>query len=195
MYSLGGAFVRDMLVLFQSSICRALFPRVLRSLFACIAAFKEYSILFEDHADGVYCVVRSWDENEWQEICVRVQSLGQQVPRAELSSLSRVIYCVITSQLPLSVHGGSPSHLCVLNDNRVAGRQFVVCKEYTVDLFLQCYRKVHQHIFDMLEVTTMVDFLMLRWRGPPSRALDGGCCPSTSVRRCCESGFLRIARC
>ena len=83
---LGGVLIRDLLVLFHSLLFRALFPRVLRSRFARIAAYKEYSIFFEDHADGVYCVVRTWDENELQKICVRVESLEQQVPRAELSS-------------------------------------------------------------------------------------------------------------
>ena len=71
----------------------------------------------------------------------------------------------MTSLLPLFIHGGSPSLLRVLSDNRIDGRQFVVSKEFTVDLFLQCYREAHQHIFGMLEVTTMVDFLMLRLRG------------------------------
>ena len=146
-------------------ICRALFPRILRSLFARIAAFKEYSIFFEDHADGVYCVVRTWDEIELQETCVRVDSFGQQVPRAEFSSLSRVIDCVITSQLPLSINGGSSSLLRVLSDNRIDGRQFVVHKDITVDLFLQCSLEVYEQIFGMLEETTMVDFLMLRLRG------------------------------
>ena len=71
----------------------------------------------------------------------------------------------MTSQLPLSIQGGSPSLFCVLSDNGKDGRQFVVFKEFTVDLFLQCYRAAHQHIFRMLDVTTMEDILMLRLRG------------------------------
>ena len=113
----------------------------------------------------MYCIVRTWDEQDLQEVFGRVEALGQRVPRAELSSLARVTDCVMTSQLPLSIHGGSPSLLRVLSDNRIDGRQFVVFKEFTVELFLQCYREAHQHIFGMLEVTTMVYFLMLRLRG------------------------------
>ena len=53
----------------------------------------------------------------------------------------------------------------VLNDNRVDGRQFIVCRAFTAKLFLQCYQEAHQSTFGGLEVTSMVDFLMLRLLG------------------------------
>ena len=34
----------------------------------------------------------------------------------------------------------------------------------TVDVFLQCSRQTQQNVSDLLEVTTMVDYLMLRLR-------------------------------
>ena len=176
--------------MFQSLICRALFPRVLRVLFSRIAAFREYSVFFEDHADGLYCIVRTWDEQDLQEICVHVEALGQKVPRAELSSLARVISCVMTSQLPLSIHDGSASLLRVLGDNRIDGRQFLVSKEFTVDLFLQCSREAHQHIFGMLEVTTMVDFLMLRMRGALQEPWMGD---MLQLRQCVVAGKVSFA--
>ena len=118
-----------------------------------------------DRVDGQYCVFRSWDENDLQSICVRVETSGQQLPRSELSCLSRVIDSVNSCQLPLSVQGGSASLLRVLNENQVAGRRFVLWQEFNVDVFLQCFLQAHQAVFGMLEVTTMVDYLMLRLRG------------------------------
>ena len=66
--------------------------------------------------------------------------------------------------MPLSIRGGPQSFLRVLSDNRTEGRLFVYCRDVTSEVFLQCYRQAHQEIFGMLEVTTMVDFLMLRLR-------------------------------
>ena len=78
-------------VLFQSLLCRAIFPRLLRSLFARVAAFKDYSLEYEERSDGLYCFVRTWDDANLQDVCVRVESLGQQVPNAELSCMSRAV--------------------------------------------------------------------------------------------------------
>ena len=96
-------------ILLQSLICRALLPRVTRgkrarqisdcnkilhgarSPFARVAAFKQYSVVFMHRIDRQYCVARTWDENNLQSICVRVEASGQRVPRSELSCLSGVI--------------------------------------------------------------------------------------------------------
>ena len=84
------------------------------------------------------------------------------------------------SQLHLSIHGVSPSLLRVLSDNRVDGRQFVVYKVFTMNLFLQCYREAHQHIRHARGHDDG-GFPNVAPARRPSKALDGGC-PSTTVR-------------
>ena len=98
-------------------------------------------------------------------VCVWVEPLGQHVPKAELSGLSRVVDSTTSCQLPLASHGGSPTLLRVLSDNRVDGRSFVVFREFSEDVFLHCFRLAYQEVFGGLEVTTMIDFLVLRLRG------------------------------
>ena len=137
------------MVLFHSLICRALFPRVLQSLFSRVSAFKEYSVVFMERVDGQYCVERTLDKNDLLSICVRPEPSEQQVPRSEFSCLSRVIDSGNSCQLPLSLQGGRASLLRVLNENRVDGRRFVVWQEFNVDVFLQCFRLTHQAVFGM----------------------------------------------
>ena len=55
--------------------------------------------------------------------------------------------------------------LRVMNDERSDGRRFVLAREFSSEMFLHCYRVAHQEIFGMLEVTTMIDYLMLRLLG------------------------------
>ena len=138
---------------------------MLRSLFARVAAFKDYSLVYEERSDGLYCFVRTWDDANLQDVCVRVESLGQQVPNAELSCLSRVVDSLSSCQWQLAIQGGSPTLHRVLSDNRVDGRRFIFCREFTEEVFLKCYREADHEIFGMLEMTSMVDFLMLRLRG------------------------------
>ena len=90
---------------------------------------------------------------------------GQRVPEAELAGLSRVIDSTFSCQMPLSCQGCSPILLRVLSDNRVDGRECLVYREFSVDVFLHCCQLAHQEDFDGLETTTMIDYLMLRLRG------------------------------
>ena len=145
-------------------MCRALFPRVLRTLLSRVAIFKEYSVSFEEFGGEQLCIVRTWEEDALLEVCINVEDVGQRVPDAELSSLSRIVCSCGGELMPLSIRGGPQSFLRMLSDNRTDGRLFVYCREFTSEVFLQCYRQAHQEIFGMLEVATMVDFLMLRLR-------------------------------
>ena len=88
-----------------------------------------------------------------------MEAAVQRVPCAVLAGLSRVV-----GSLPLSCHGGSPSLVRELNDNREDSRQFIVCRQFTENTFLQVYQETHQSVFGGLEVTSMIDFLMLRLR-------------------------------
>ena len=151
--------------MFWSLICRALFPRVLRSIISRVTAFNCYSVRFEEHPDGQYCFVLTWEGNTLLDICINVEPLGQRVPQSELSSLSRIITSLPSASFPVSIRGVSPSILRVLSDERSDGQRFVYAQEFSADVLLHCYRVAHQEIFGLLEVTTMVDFLMLRLRG------------------------------
>ena len=99
------------------------------------------------------------------DVCINVEPLGQRVPQSELSSLSRIVTSLSSASLPISIRGASPSFLRVVNDERSDGHRLVYAREFSSDVFLHCYRIAHQEIFGMLEVTTMVDFLMVRLRG------------------------------
>ena len=134
--------------------------------------------------------MRTWEKHVLLEVCVDVQTAGQRVPLAELSSLACILGSVPGGQLPLSSEGASPSLLRVLSDAREDGRQFVLSRNFTEDVFLSCYRQAHQEVLGMMEVTAMIDYLMLRLRG----ALQEPWLEDTCVlRRCVVAG--RVAFC
>ena len=178
------------IALFQSLLCQGLFPRVLRLLVARIGEFRSYSICFMDRVDGKHCLVRTWEGNSSLEVCVDVQPLGQNVPQAELRSLACVLGSVPGGRLPLSIEGTSPSLLRVISDNRDDGHQFILSRHFSEEVFISCYRQAHQEVLGMMEVTTMLDYLMLRLR----RALQEPWLEDTLVlRRCIVAG--RVSFC
>ena len=163
---------------------------MLRSLFARIGSFREYSVSFAESGGYHKCVVQTFDEHTLMSICVRVEAAGQRVPEAELAGLSRVIDSTTACQMPLSCQGCSPTLLRILSDNRVDGREFLMYREFSVDVFLYCYRLAHQEVFGVLETTTMIDFLVLRLRG----AIQEPWCESAPcLRRCIVAGHVDFA--
>ena len=163
---------------------------MLRVLIARISDFKSYSIVFVDRGGGKQCLVRTWEKHVLLEVCVDVQTAGQRVPLAELSSMSCILGSLPGGQLPLSIEGASPSLLRVLSDAREDGRQFNLSGNFTEEVFLSCYRKAHQEVLGMMEVTAMIDYLMLRLRW----ALQEPWLEDTCVlRRCVVAG--RVAFC
>ena len=123
-------------------------------------------------------------------MCIRVESAGQRVPTAEMAGLSRVIDSVPSCQLPLLCQGGSASLLRVLNDNRIDGRQFLYCPEFTDEDFLRGYRQAEQEVFGKLDVASMIDFLVLHLRG----ALQESWMEKThTLRRCVLAGDVTFA--
>ena len=118
-------------------------------------------------------------------ICVWVEPLGRAVPSAEMSGLSRIVDSTTSCQLPLSCHGSSPTLVRVLSENRIDNRDFIVFRQFNVDVFLHCFRLAYQETFGGLEVTTMVDFLVLRLRG----ALQASWLEIvTALRQCVTAG-------
>ena len=133
---------------------------------------------------GKQCLVRTWEQHVLLEVCVDVQSAGQRVPLADLNSLACVLGSVPGGQLPLSVEGASPSLLRVLSDAPKDGHQFVLSRNFTEEVFLSCYRQAHQEVLGMMEVTAMIDYLMLRLRGGSAGTLARGCFRTSSL--CCR---------
>ena len=93
-----------------------------------VARFGHYSMTFEERSDGQYCFVHTWEGNSLLSLCVNVEKLGQRVPHAELSSLSRVVTSLPSGLMPLSIRGMSPSLLRVVSDERSDGRRFILAR-------------------------------------------------------------------
>ena len=123
-----------------------------------VPSFKEYSVTYEESGEKQLCFVRIWEDISSLNLCVSVEVLGQRVPASELSSLSRVVCSVESNRMPLIIRGGPQSFLRVFSDARTDVRLFIHCREFTSDVFMQCYRHADQEIFGMLEVTAMIDF-------------------------------------
>ena len=83
-----------------------------------------------------------------------------------------------------------PTLLRVLSDNCVDGQKVVIYREFSVDVFLHCYQLAHQEVFGGLEITSMIDFLLLRLRG----AVQESWCEGVScLRRCVVAGRVEFA--
>ena len=139
----------------------------MRYVVSRVTKFDHYSVLFEERSDDQYCSVRTVEGISLFNLCVNVQLLGQRVPHAQLSSLSlsRIVISLPAALVPICIRGLSSLVLRVLSDERTDGLRFILAREISSDLFLHLYRVAHQEIFGMLEVTTMIDFLMLRLPG------------------------------
>ena len=93
-------------------------------------------------------------------MCVGQQSLEQPVANAELVPLSRVMYSLPSKRLLVAVCGASPSLMRVLGNTREDGRRFVIYQAFSEDIFLQCFRQAHQDVFGLVEVVTIVEYVI-----------------------------------
>ena len=84
------------------------------------------------------------------------------MPRSELVDLAQFVHSLPNARLPLCIGGASPSLIRVIEGNRNDGKRFVVHLQFTEDVFLQCVRQAHQDIFGMVEVTSMVGYVVIR---------------------------------
>ena len=127
-----------------------------------ISSFREYSLQFEKSASSEFCYVLCWEESHLKKVCIGKEPLEQPVPNAELMPLSRIVYSLPTKQLPVSLSGGSPSLVRVLGNVRADGRRFVVYQSFSEEVFLQCFHQAHQDVFGLVEVVTIVDYVVQR---------------------------------
>ena len=50
----------------------------------------------------------------------------------------------------------------VLGNIREDGRRFVIYQAFSEEVFLQCFRQAHQDVFGLVEVVTIVDYVVQR---------------------------------
>ena len=92
------------------------------------------------------------------------QLLEQKVPDAELVPVARVICSTEEQQLPVAKRGCSSLLLCVLSESRRDSRQFIVTHLFDNSAILQCFRQAHQDVFGMVELVTLVEYIVRRMR-------------------------------
>ena len=165
-------------------------PRVLRLVLGSVAVSKEYFIHFEKELDVERCYIVYWEEQHLKKICIDCQSLDQAVPDAELIPLARFFCSMGVPQLPMCIRGCSSSLLRVVSDNRSDSRQFVVICEFGEETFLQCVRRGYESIFGMVEVTTIVEYVVQRLRSALYEVWTEG---KPLLRKCIRQGSVRFA--
>ena len=136
--------------------------RVLRFVVSSVGQFGEYSLSFETRDDGHYCYVNVWEDSHLKRICVSVESVDGVMPDVELVPFARVACSVAEQRMPVAIQGCSPTLVRVLSGEREDGRTFIAYKEFSSDVFLKCFRQAHQDVFGMLEITTLLDYLVQR---------------------------------
>ena len=127
-----------------------------------ITSFREYRLQFEKSASSEFCYVLCWEESHLKKVCIGKEPLEEPVPNAELMPLSRIVYSLPPKQLPVSLSGGSPTLVRVLGNVRADGLRFVVYQSFSEQVFLQCFRQAHQEVFGLVEVVTIVDYVVQR---------------------------------
>ena len=118
-------------------------------------------------------------------ICIGSESLDQPMPHPELVPLSRIVCSLGSTLLPIAILGGSPSLLRVLEKDRTDGRRFVVYERFDEEVFLRCVQQADQDVFGMVNVTTLVDYLLQRLK----TALYED---KVLLRKCIRQGFMNF---
>ena len=149
---------------FQALLCQGLAPRVLRVVLGNLSLSREYSVEFMKRGGLEYCHVVYWEEENLKKICVDSQPLDQKFPDAELIPLARVMCSLSDGPLPISMRGCSPLLLRELCESRDDARQFVVASTFNGEVFLQCFRQAHQDVFGMVELITLIEYIVVRMK-------------------------------
>ena len=108
------------------------------------------------------CYVLYWNDKHLMKICIGSESLDQAMPLPELVPLSRFVCSLGSTLLPIAILGGSPSLLRVLENDRTDGRRFIVYERFDEEVFLRCVQQADQVVFEMVNVTTLVYYLLQR---------------------------------
>ena len=89
--------------------------------------------------------------------------------------------------MSLTNRGVNPFLLRVLEDSRIDGGQFVVYEQFGPEVFLQCVRRAHQDVFDMIEVSTLVKYTVHRLESALYEKWTEG---RPILRNCVRQGYV-----
>ena len=89
--------------------------------------------------------------------------------------------------LPIAIRGCSPLLLRVLSENRCDSRQFVVSQTFDGDIFLQCFRQAHEYVFGMVELVTLIEYIVSRMK---SALYEEWTEDKIVLRRCIQKGVV-----
>ena len=97
-------------------------------------------------------------------VCVLVEDHDVRLHHSELLCLSRVMCSVNGSSYLVALIGGSSSVANCLNSIRDDGMVFVPYRAFTCGVFLTCVQQAHQDVYGMLDIITVIDYLMVPLR-------------------------------
>ena len=109
------------------------------------------------------------------------------MPKSEPAPLAQFVHSLPNARLPLCIAGASPSLHRVIEDNRNDRKRFVVHLQFTEEVFLQCVRQAHQDVFGMVEVTSLVDYVVIRLK---SAIYEVWTEEKVLLRKCVRQGFV-----
>ena len=121
-----------------------------------------YSLQFEKDDSCERCYVVFWEANQLKKVCVGSESLERSMPISELEPTAQVVSNVDDQRLPVAVRDTSSSLLRDLDHERTDGRLFVVQRGCKEDICLKLFRQAHQYVFGMIEIVTLVEFVVVR---------------------------------
>ena len=173
--------------MFQALLCRGLAPRVLRLVLSAVGTQHVYTLFYEKDTDVERCFVVCWLDNTLRKTCIGQEALHQPMPKSELVPLAQFVKSVPNARLPFCISGASPVLLRVIEDNPTDGKRFVMHQQFSEELFLQCVRQAHQDVFGMVEVTSLVDYVILRLKSAVYEHWTEG---KVLLRKAVRQGFV-----
>ena len=150
-------------------------------MLSSVSGFRAYGLQYEKENNVERCYVLYWNDKHLMKICIGCESLDQAMPLPELVPLSRIVCSLGSTLLPIAILGGSPSLLRVLENDRSDARRFVIYEKFDEEVFLRCVQQADQDIFGMVNVITLVDYLLQRLKSALYEAWTEG---KVVLRKC-----------
>ena len=160
---------------------------MLRLVLSAVGTRNEYVLFYEKDTDVERCFVVCWLDNTLKKTCIGQEAFDQTMPKSELVPLARFVNSVPKARLPLCINGASPVLLRVIEDNRTDGKRFVMHQQFSEEVFLQCVRQAHQDVFGIVEVTSLVDYVILRLKSAVNEDWTEG---RVLLRKVISQGFV-----
>ena len=101
--------------------------------------------------------------------------------------VSVIANSVADSKFPVAVFGSTSSLINCLNAVEDDGKPFVPHRPFPPVVVMKCIQQAHRDIFDMIDIVTVVDYLMSRLRTALHEKRLGG---HVVLRRCVRAGRM-----